>query len=85
MEMSVGSANTGGSPTKLTTVAIAVKSGSGSRRAVRWVVENLKADRFVLVHVMPAVTSIPTPSFAALNCVGDDYYSRRSNTYHRNG
>ncbi|MBA0867700.1 hypothetical protein Goshw_003104 [Gossypium schwendimanii] len=62
MEMSVGSANTGGSPTKLTTVAIAVKSGSGSRRAVRWVVENLKADRFVLVHVMPAVTSIPTPS-----------------------
>lgn len=61
MEMSIGSASTGGSPTKLTTVAIAIKSGSGSRRAVRWAVENLKADRFVLVHVMPAITSIPTP------------------------
>ncbi|KAH7850735.1 hypothetical protein Vadar_002226 [Vaccinium darrowii] len=51
------------------TVAVAIKSGkghrggNGSRRAVRWAVENLmpKADRFVLVHVMPAkITSIPT-------------------------
>ncbi|XVF35067.1 hypothetical protein REPUB_Repub18cG0113000 [Reevesia pubescens] len=50
----------------MTTVAVAVKGGasggSGSRRAVRWAVENLKADRFVLVHVMPTVTFVPTPS-----------------------
>ncbi|XP_022754851.1 U-box domain-containing protein 34-like isoform X2 [Durio zibethinus] len=50
----------------MTTVAVAVKGGtaggSGSRRAVRWAVENLKADRVVLVHVMPTVTSVPTPS-----------------------
>ncbi|GLU10078.1 hypothetical protein SLE2022_269040 [Rubroshorea leprosula] len=54
---------------ELTSVAIAVKvdasggsGGNGSRRAVRWAAENLKPDLFVLVHVMPAVTSIPTPS-----------------------
>ncbi|GMN20566.1 hypothetical protein TIFTF001_048772, partial [Ficus carica] len=52
------------------TVAVAVKGdtvgsgGNGSRRAVRWAVENLmpRADRFVLVHVIPKITSIPTPS-----------------------
>lgn len=54
----------------MTSVAIAVngvrggKGGGGSRRAVRWAVENLlpTADRFILVHVMPKITSIPTPS-----------------------
>ncbi|VVA10305.1 PREDICTED: U-box [Prunus dulcis] len=50
----------------MTLVAVAVKGGgsSGSRRAVNWAVENLipKADRFVLVHVIPKITSIPTPS-----------------------
>ncbi|XVF48961.1 hypothetical protein PTKIN_Ptkin03bG0230100 [Pterospermum kingtungense] len=50
----------------MTTVAVAVKGGAsggrGSRRAVRWVVENMKADHFVLVHVMPTVTHVPTPS-----------------------
>lgn len=54
----------GGAP--LTTVAVAVKSsrGKGGRRAVRWAAEKLmwKADRVVLVHVMPTVTTIPTPS-----------------------
>ncbi|KAK2991093.1 hypothetical protein RJ640_021557 [Escallonia rubra] len=51
-------------------VAVAVKGGHGgsggrgSRRAVRWAAENLMAgsDRFVLVHVIPTVTSITTPS-----------------------
>ncbi|KAI3524756.1 hypothetical protein L1887_03420 [Cichorium endivia] len=52
-------------------VAVAVKGGNrggiggkGSRRAVRWAVENLfqKADRCVLIHVIPNITSIPTPS-----------------------
>ncbi|KAG5547149.1 hypothetical protein RHGRI_012986 [Rhododendron griersonianum] len=55
-----------------TTVAVAVKGsgsgrgGNGSRRAVRWAVENLmpKADRFVLIHVVPRITSVPTPSGA---------------------
>ncbi|KAJ7979310.1 Protein kinase domain [Quillaja saponaria] len=38
--------------------------GRGSRRAFRWAVENLmsQADRFILVHVMPKINSIPTPS-----------------------
>ena len=53
----------------MTTVAVAVNGvaggdgGRGSRRAVRWAVENLMptADRFVLVHVMAKITSIPTP------------------------
>ncbi|XP_058213616.1 U-box domain-containing protein 34 isoform X1 [Rhododendron vialii] len=52
------------------TVAVAVKGGGGgrggkaSRRAVRWAAEKLfpVADRFVLIHVMPKITSIPTPS-----------------------
>ncbi|OMO67262.1 hypothetical protein CCACVL1_20665 [Corchorus capsularis] len=64
--MSVSSASRGGAPTSMMTVVVAVKGGSsggrGSRRAARWAVENLKADRFLLVHVMPAVTSVPTPS-----------------------
>lgn len=60
-----------GPPPAMTAVAVAVKGdlsgfegGRGSRRAVRWAVENLMpgADRLVLVHVMPRVTSIPTPS-----------------------
>ncbi|XP_061995493.1 U-box domain-containing protein 34 isoform X1 [Rosa rugosa] len=50
----------------MTSVAVAVNGGdgNGSRRAVRWAVENLMptAGRFVLVHVMPRITSIPTPS-----------------------
>lgn len=50
-----------------TVVAVAVTggngSGKGSRRAVRWAVDNLfhKADRFVFIHVIPNITSIPTP------------------------
>ncbi|KAF3439635.1 hypothetical protein FNV43_RR17913 [Rhamnella rubrinervis] len=38
--------------------------GKGSRRAVLWAMDNLmhEADRFVLVHVMPKIVSIPTPS-----------------------
>ncbi|XP_076922140.1 U-box domain-containing protein 34-like [Bidens hawaiensis] len=53
------------------TTAVAVKGGNsggiggrGSRRAVRWAMENMsqKADRLVLVHVIPNITSIPTPS-----------------------
>ncbi|KAF7144032.1 hypothetical protein RHSIM_Rhsim05G0015800 [Rhododendron simsii] len=55
-----------------TTVAVAVKGsgsgrgGNGSRRAVRWAVENLmpQADRFVLIHVVPRITSVPTTSGA---------------------
>ncbi|KDP33866.1 hypothetical protein JCGZ_07437 [Jatropha curcas] len=50
-------------------VAVAVNGGvgvggKGSRRAVRWAVENLlpKANRFILVHVIPAITFIPSPS-----------------------
>lgn len=53
-----------------TSVAVAVKGGAGgeggrgSRRAVRWALENVipKPDRFVLIHVIPSITSIPTPS-----------------------
>lgn len=45
-------------------MAVRGGGGRGSRRAVRWAAENLlpEADRFVLVHVMPTITSIPTPS-----------------------
>ncbi|KAL8503003.1 hypothetical protein ACS0TY_021938 [Phlomoides rotata] len=50
----------------MATVAVAVKSaeGRGSRRAVQWAVENLmhKADCLVLVHVMPTITAVPTPT-----------------------
>ncbi|KAF8388785.1 hypothetical protein HHK36_025465 [Tetracentron sinense] len=59
----------GGSKSPETAVAVAVRGGkgcrsNGSRRAVRWAIENLlpHADRFILVHVMPPITSIPTPS-----------------------
>ncbi|XP_051149040.1 U-box domain-containing protein 34 isoform X2 [Andrographis paniculata] len=61
----------GGRETVMTTVAVAVRSayGRGSRRAVRWAVENLmhKADRLVLVHVMPTITSVPTPSGSSIS------------------
>ncbi|KAI3931720.1 hypothetical protein MKW92_044824 [Papaver armeniacum] len=56
------------SPTSMastTLVAVAVRGSSmGSRQAVRWAVDNLIsiADRFVLVHVMPPLNTIPTPS-----------------------
>ncbi|KAG2302958.1 hypothetical protein Bca52824_031609 [Brassica carinata] len=52
-------------------VVVAVKGitgdklgGTGSRRAVRWAVDNLlpKAGRFVMIHIIPAITTIPTPS-----------------------
>ncbi|KAJ1400687.1 Zinc finger, RING/FYVE/PHD-type [Sesbania bispinosa] len=49
-------------------VAVAVSGGSGaakgSRRAVQWAVDNLvpQADRFILVHVIPTITSIATPT-----------------------
>ncbi|RYR77212.1 hypothetical protein Ahy_A01g001671 isoform B [Arachis hypogaea] len=53
---------------EMRSVAVAVSGSSGcargSRRAVQWAAENLvpQADRFILVHVIPRVTSIPTPS-----------------------
>lgn len=60
----------GGAPA-YSTVAVAVKGtvggdavgGAASRRALRWTVENLlpNVDRLVLVHVMPTVTTIPSP------------------------
>ncbi|XAR67138.1 Non-specific serine/threonine protein kinase [Bertholletia excelsa] len=59
-------------PQATTTVAVAVKGGGGggkgSWRAVRWATEHLapKADRFVLIHIMPAITSIPTPSGSSI-------------------
>ncbi|KAM6583503.1 hypothetical protein CsatB_010505 [Cannabis sativa] len=45
-------------------VAVAVDGGNGSQRAVSWAVENLmpQSASFVLIHVMPKITSIPTPS-----------------------
>ncbi|CAI0387740.1 unnamed protein product [Linum tenue] len=53
----------------MTFVAVAVNGGEGiggrgSRRALRWAVEKClpTANRFALVHVMPFVTSVPTPS-----------------------
>ncbi|KAL3625320.1 hypothetical protein CASFOL_030774 [Castilleja foliolosa] len=53
------------------TVAVAVKSddGRGSQRAVRWAVENMmhNANRLVLVHVMPTITSVPTPSRGSIS------------------
>ncbi|CAL9104929.1 unnamed protein product [Musa textilis] len=56
-----------GDETAAATVAVAVCGGRGagrSRRAVRWAAEHLvpHAHRVVLVHVIPAVTSIPSPS-----------------------
>lgn len=49
-------------------VAVAVSGGSGaakgSRRALQWAMENVvpQADRLILVHVIPKITSIPTPA-----------------------
>ncbi|KAF3648271.1 putative (RS)-norcoclaurine 6-O-methyltransferase-like [Capsicum annuum] len=61
--------STGGAPpwtTAKITVVVAVKSaeGRGSQRAVKWAVEKLlqKAHKFVFIHVMNAITTIPTPS-----------------------
>uniref|UniRef100_A0A1J3GWA9 RING-type E3 ubiquitin transferase n=1 Tax=Noccaea caerulescens TaxID=107243 RepID=A0A1J3GWA9_NOCCA len=60
----------GGAPA-YSMIAVAVKGsvgdavgGAASRRALRWAVENFlpKIDRLVLVHVMPTITSIPSPS-----------------------
>ncbi|THU61075.1 hypothetical protein C4D60_Mb07t19460 [Musa balbisiana] len=56
-----------GDETAAAAVAVAVCGGSGasrSRRAVRWAAEHLvpHAHRVVLVHVIRAVTSIPSPS-----------------------
>ncbi|KAL2534309.1 U-box domain-containing protein kinase family protein [Abeliophyllum distichum] len=71
--MRIGS---GSAPATAGTVAVAVKraEGKGSQRAVRWAVENLipKADRFVLVHVMPTINSIPTPSGTSIPIKGLD-------------
>ncbi|WCJ42721.1 U-box domain-containing protein kinase family protein [Euphorbia peplus] len=57
----------------MTSVAVAVNGGyrvrgKGSRRAVRWAVDNLsaEADRFILVHVIPSITFVPTPSGARI-------------------
>lgn len=41
-----------------------MEGGNGNRRAIRSAVENLmpNADCFILVHVMPTINTIPTPS-----------------------
>ncbi|CAN4094505.1 unnamed protein product [Withania somnifera] len=73
MKAKVDDGDTGGAPpsteaTAMVTVAVAVAvksaEGRGSQRAVKWAVEKLlaKAHRFVLIHVMPTITTIPTPS-----------------------
>lgn len=67
-KMSVVSGGGKGSLAEMKSVAVAVNAenvsggGSGSRRAVLWAVENLMntADRFILVHVMPPIISVPT-------------------------
>ncbi|KAK1365246.1 U-box domain-containing protein 34-like [Heracleum sosnowskyi] len=50
----------------MVSVAVAVKGGGnggrGSRRAVKWTAENLKADHVIFIHVFPTLTCIPTPS-----------------------
>ncbi|GAB4837986.1 hypothetical protein Ancab_027513 [Ancistrocladus abbreviatus] len=54
----------------MTTVAVAVTGvgsgrGNGSKRAVRWALANLlpqSHDRLILVHVIPSITHIPTPT-----------------------
>lgn len=58
-----------GLPVPITSVAVAVNGGAGSRsrgsrRAFIWAFDNLfsQAQRLVLVHVMPRIASIPTPS-----------------------
>ncbi|KAK4756918.1 hypothetical protein SAY87_007045 [Trapa incisa] len=67
----MSTAGAGVPPAAMNAVAVAVKGevggfsrgGNSSKRAVRWAAENLlhTADRFILVHVMPKITSIPTP------------------------
>ncbi|KAF3781739.1 U-box domain-containing protein 34 [Nymphaea thermarum] len=43
-------------------VAVGVCEKSSSKRAFQWAIDNLAGvDRFVLVHVTPPITSIPTP------------------------
>ncbi|KAM0944761.1 putative protein kinase RLK-Pelle-RLCK-IXb family [Dioscorea sansibarensis] len=46
------------------TVVVAVGHGGRSRRAVRWAAENFGpvADRLLLLHVIPSISSIPSPS-----------------------
>ncbi|XP_010540161.1 PREDICTED: U-box domain-containing protein 34 [Tarenaya hassleriana] len=61
----------GGIPA-FSTVAVAVNGCS--RRAVRWAADKLlpTASRFVLVHVMPTVTSIPSPTGSRIPVDGLD-------------
>ncbi|KAH7681928.1 Non-specific serine/threonine protein kinase protein [Dioscorea alata] len=49
---------------KEATVVVAVGCGGRSRRAVRWAAENLGpfAHRLLLLHVIPSISSIPSPS-----------------------
>ncbi|KAI3841375.1 hypothetical protein MKX03_000002, partial [Papaver bracteatum] len=58
-----GHSSSSTSTTTLVAVAVRGSSSTGSRQAVSWAVDNLFliADRFVLVHVMPPINSIPTP------------------------
>lgn len=73
--------DTGSSPAPATaniTVAVAVKSaeGRGSQRAVKWAVEKLlpKANRFVFIHVMPIIATIPTPcKFSCIVLLFENY------------
>lgn len=64
----------------MATVAVAVKSadGRGSRRAVRWAIENLmhKADRLVLVRVMPTQCKLPSLSSHPTICIILPFSSR---------
>ncbi|KAI3991962.1 hypothetical protein MKX01_012907 [Papaver californicum] len=61
---SVTSSSSSISTTQITAVAVKGNSKS-SKRAVRWAIDNLKIHaydhHFLLVYVMPSVTSIPTP------------------------
>ncbi|XP_072959836.1 U-box domain-containing protein 34 isoform X2 [Typha angustifolia] len=54
----------GGCDSLESTVAVAVSRGHRSRRAVRWAEEHLlpHADRFLLIHVIPVISTIPSPS-----------------------
>ncbi|XP_072985721.1 U-box domain-containing protein 34 isoform X3 [Typha latifolia] len=54
----------GGCDSLESTVAVAVSRGHRSRRAVRWAEEHLlpHADRFLIIHVIPVVSTIPSPS-----------------------
>lgn len=61
----VGNGQTTAAVAAAVVVAVAVKSGrgGGSRRAFKWAVEKFMGNEnhFVLVHVIPTVTVIPTP------------------------